>query len=178
MPPQKPPHMPRRLLGLLLLVSLFFAICYTQSAWAASDGVNSAAVTVQVSPLTLLLQNKVIIKVGETTCNLVYGSEPISICPDLPPGEYTVSASAEGYFVSPPSYTIEVPCASDEDAGEDSDDEDAEDQDCDDDSDHDSDEDSDHDASVSATNDLTSDFFFNLYQNNYQLYMPGVHAGQ
>jgi hypothetical protein len=100
--------MSRRLPGSLLLILLLLGLLYTRSAWAESDGAHSANVSVRVSPLTLLLQNNVTIKVGEFTCQLANGSDPSSVCSNLPPGEYEVSAHSEGYFVAPSSYRVDL----------------------------------------------------------------------
>ena len=62
--------MSRRLPGSLTLILLLLGFLYTRSAWAESNGDNSGEVLVRVSPLTLLMQNEVTIKVGEFTCQL------------------------------------------------------------------------------------------------------------
>jgi hypothetical protein len=128
--------MSRRLPGSLLLILIFLGLLYTRPAWAGSDSAHSANVSVRLSPLALLLQNNVTIKVGEFTCQLANGSDPSSVCPNLPPGEYKVSAHAEGYFVAPSSYRI--------------------------------------DLSSEPNSGSHNDLFFNLYQNNHQLYMPSL----
>ena len=100
--------MSRRLPGLLLLALLLCGFLYARSAWAESDGMHSANVMVRVSPLTLLTSNDVAVKVGEYSCTYVDGIEPSLACWDLPPGEYKVSATSDGYIVSPPVYNINI----------------------------------------------------------------------
>jgi hypothetical protein len=141
----------RRLPNSLLLILLLFALLYTSPAWAESNGEESGNVSVRVSPLTLLVQNEVTIKVGEFTCLLVNGIDPSSVCSDLPPGEYEVSASAEGYIVSPSSYQLTIPdnAQDSEDADEESDD-------------------------SSGAGDEDSDYYFWLYQIHNRLYVPNV----
>jgi hypothetical protein len=139
--------MPRRFLGLLVLCALVVGLIYTRPAWA--DSYNVTNVTVRISPLSLLLDNNVVIKVGDFTCQVVYGDDPSSVCANLPPGNYEVSASSAGYIVSPATYTLTVP------------DEDEENQD--------EDEGNSPDA-VAAD----SDFYFRLYQIRSELFMPTV----
>lgn len=100
--------MSRRLPGNLLLILLLVGLFYTRSAWADSNGIHTANVMVRVSPLELLTNNKVTVKVGEYTCNYLNGVEPSLACWNLPPGEYEVSAISDGYIVAPPSYEINV----------------------------------------------------------------------
>ncbi len=101
--------MSRRLPGSLLLVLLLMGLLYTQVAWAKDSTPQTGNVQVSVSPLALLLNNDVTIKVGPYTCHFVNGIDPSSICSNLPAGEYEVSAQAEGYIVSPPAYRVDVP---------------------------------------------------------------------
>jgi hypothetical protein len=136
--------MSRRLPGLLVLMFLLIGFFYARSAWAESDGVHSANVLVRVSPLTLLTTNAVTIKVGEFSCQLVFSGELSSLCADLPPGDYKVSAYSEGYIVLPLSYTVNIP----------GDPEDSED-------------------SVDAVGQET-EFYFKFYKNNHQIYMPNL----
>jgi hypothetical protein len=100
--------MVRRLSGSLLLILLLLGLLYAQPAWAEGHDENSANVMVRVSPLALLVQNKVIIKVGEYTCDYANGIEPASVCWKLPPGDYEVSATSDGYIVSPPHYHLDL----------------------------------------------------------------------
>jgi hypothetical protein len=101
--------MVRRLLGTLLLVLLLLALLYTRSVWAEGSAPQTGQVTVNVSPLALLLEEEVTIQVGEYTCPLVQGIEPASICHNLPAGEYEVTAQAKGFVVEPFHYQIHVP---------------------------------------------------------------------
>ncbi|MCC6454540.1 MAG: hypothetical protein IT328_06330 [Caldilineaceae bacterium] len=101
--------MSRRLPGSLLLVLLLMGLLYTRVAWAESSAPQTGTVQVSVSPLLLLLNDEVTIQVGPYTCRFVKDSTPASVCSNLPPGEYEVSAQAEGYIVSPSAYHIEVP---------------------------------------------------------------------
>lgn len=126
--------MPRRLPGTLLLALLLFGLLLTRPAWAKTDYDGTTDVMVLVSPLTLLMQNQVTVKVGEYTCVFLNGIEPASVCKDVPPGDYEVSATSEGYIVSPRSYNVHIGPGR-------------------------------HNA-----------FYFKLYQNNHQLYMPSVQA--
>jgi hypothetical protein len=100
--------MSRRLPGSLLLILLALGLFFTRSAWAGSDGAHTANVMVHVSPLKLLMENAVTVKVGEFTCDFVDSFEPSSVCWDLPAGEYEVSATSEGYIVSPSTYHINL----------------------------------------------------------------------
>jgi hypothetical protein len=102
--------MSRRLPGSLLLILLLLGLglFYTHSVSAGSNGEHSANVMVRVSPLTLLEQNKVTVKVGEFTCSYENGIEASSVCWDLPAGAYEVSATSDGYIVSPPVHTINI----------------------------------------------------------------------
>jgi hypothetical protein len=140
--------MSRRLPGLLVLILLLIGFCYARTAWAESDGVDSATVLVRVSPLTLLTTNEVTIKVGEFSCQLVFSGELSSLCTDLPPGDYTVSAYSEGYIVSPPSYTVNIP-GDPEDSGDDPD-----------------------------AASLETEFYFRFYENNHQIYMPNLQLAE
>jgi hypothetical protein len=144
--------MPRRFLGLLVLCVLAVGLIYTRPAWAESN--NLTNVTVRVSPLSLLLENNVIIKVGDFTCQVVYGDDPSSVCANLPPGDYEVSALSAGYIVSPATYTLTVPG---ENADEENQDEENEDE-------------GDSPDAVAAD----SDFYFRLYQIRNELFMPTV----
>jgi hypothetical protein len=101
--------MSRRLPGSLLLVLLLMGLLYTRVAWAESSAPQTGTVQVNVSPLLLLLNDEVTIKVGPYTCHFVKDITPASVCSNLPPGAYEVSAQAEGYIVSPPAYHIDVP---------------------------------------------------------------------
>lgn len=98
----------RRLLGSLVLLLLLGGLFYSRSAWAASGAIEAVNVMVRVSPLALLQQNKVTVTVGEHTCRYRDGIEPVSLCDDLPAGEYEVRVTSEGYIVSPSSYQVEL----------------------------------------------------------------------
>jgi hypothetical protein len=102
--------MSRRLPGSLLLILLLLGLgfFYANAASAGSNGAHSANVMVRVSPLALLVQNEVTVKVGEYTCNYVNGIEAASVCWDLPPGDYEVSATSDGYIVLPPVHNIKI----------------------------------------------------------------------
>jgi hypothetical protein len=97
-----------RRLDPLLLLLIIVGILYTRSAWAESDGSHSASVMVRASPLSLLIQDQITVKVGEFSCDLLNGPEPASVCSQLPPGEYEVSATSAGYFASPASREIDI----------------------------------------------------------------------
>lgn len=98
----------RRFAGSLLLLLLLSGLFYTRSAWAATDAGELVSVRVRVSPLALLQQNKVTVKVGEYTCIYQDGAEPASVCTDLPAGEYEVRVTSAGYIVSPSSYQADL----------------------------------------------------------------------
>jgi hypothetical protein len=151
--------MPRHFLGSLILILLLFGLLYTRPAWAESNGEETGQVFVRVSPLTLLLENNVTIKVGDFTCELAQGIDTSSVCEDLPPGDYEVTATSEGYIVVPPSYQLTVPGDPEESEDEDRDEEESDKEDSGD--------------SPDAAN-LNGDFFFRFYQIRNELYMPTV----
>ncbi len=136
--------MSRRLPGSLLLIALLLGLLYSSSVQAESRGVDLGQVLVRVSPLTLLLKNEVTVKVGEFTCQVINGNDPASLCSNLPPGDYQVSAYSAGYLVWPPHYDITIAGGA-EDSG---------------------------DAPDKANQ--AGDFYFNFYENNHQIYMPDL----
>lgn len=101
--------MARRLPGTLLLLFLFLGLLYSGVASAASDVPQNGVITVNVSPLALFLQGEVIIQVGEYTCHFVNGVDITNVCSNLPAGDYAVSATSEGFVVSPSMYRVNIP---------------------------------------------------------------------
>ncbi len=152
---KRSPNLVRHLSGTLVLLVLAAALFYAYPAWAAQDGLQAGHVLVRVSPLTLLLENAVTIKVGDHTCDLVTDVDPASQCSNLPPGEYDVVASAAGYFTVPASYPLTIPGAPA--AG----------------SEHDRDT-----EELPATTSVDNEFFFRFYPIHNQLYLPTVQAEQ
>ena len=149
--------MSRRLPGSLLLILLALGFLYARPAWAESGVDQVGNVLVRVSPLTLLLENEVTIKVGDFTCHLVNGVDPSSQCSNLPPGEYEISAVLAGYFTVPPSYPLVIP-------GDPEDEEEASTV-----------------ASVAHAPDAMDqegEFLFKFYQIRNEMYMPTVQVGK
>ncbi len=105
--------MSRRLPGTLVLVLLLLGLLHTrfhtQLAWAEASAPQTGRVTVSVSPLQLLFDDAVTVKVGEYTCEIVNGLDVASICSNLPAGTYEVTAQAKNFIVEPANYTINVP---------------------------------------------------------------------
>lgn len=143
--------MSRRLPGTLLLILLALGFISARPAWAEANS-EVGNVLVRVSPLTLLLEHEVTIKVGEFTCHLVNGVDPSSQCSNLPPGEYEVRAVSEGYFTVPPSYPLIIPGETEE-------------------------EDKGADAQVNAAAvDAEGEFLFKFYQIRNEMFMPSMHV--
>jgi len=161
--------MSRRLPGTLLLILLALGFISARPAWAEGNGEQIGNVLVRVSPLTLLMEHEVTIKVGEFTCHLVNGVDPSSQCSNLPPGEYEVRAVSEGYFTVPPSYPLIIPGETDE---ENTEDEDRDEEDTDEKNNEEED-----DAEVSsATLNADGEFLFKFYQIRNEMFIPSMHV--
>jgi hypothetical protein len=102
-------QMSRRLPGMLVLVLLLLGLLHTRSALAKASVPQTGRVTVSISPLQLLFEDAVTVKVGEYTCEFVNGLDVASICSNLPEGTYEVTAQAKNFIVEPATYTINVP---------------------------------------------------------------------
>jgi hypothetical protein len=98
--------------GLILLLCVALGLLYGRSVWAAPLSADhpprGAALHVQVSPLALVHQGQVTVRVDGEPCLMVTGAEAGGVCPDLPPGDYAVSATAPGYSVVPAAHTLHV----------------------------------------------------------------------
>lgn len=146
--------MSRRLPGTLLLILLALGFISARPAWAEGNGDQVGNVLVRVSPLTLLLEHEVTIKVGDFTCHLVNGVDPSSQCSNLPPGEYEVRAVSEGYFTVPPSYPLMIPGETEDENREQA-----------------------EDAAVrAAAMNVDGEFLFKFYQIRNEMFFPSMHV--